>query len=143
MVFFTLGSYSLRLAEPVYRFLGAVEKALAVIVAAWLVLRLVEILVAIFAARLEKRGNRSAVAVLSSEISEGSSYGIRIYECSPQIKGSVISNNGGDGIYTYASSSGYGSSPVIEGNTIADNAGQGIYHYRRYQGGSAPESGLR
>jgi parallel beta-helix repeat protein len=91
---------------------------------------------------------QSAVPVISSEISYGSSYGIYISYCSPLIEGNTISNNGSYGLYHYSYYSSspefrnnivtnnadgiYMSSnnpkPVIEGNTITDNSGWGIYY---------------
>jgi parallel beta-helix repeat protein len=65
--------------------------------------------------------SRSDISVISTEITESSSYGIYIYDSSPLIKGNTISANGDDGIYVYQAT------PLIEDNTITDNEDWGIY----------------
>ncbi|MEK7079030.1 MAG: right-handed parallel beta-helix repeat-containing protein, partial [Patescibacteria group bacterium] len=87
---------------------------------------------------------QSNVPVISSNISDGSSFGIYTYNTSPLIEGNTISNNGSHGIYHL-----YGSpvdrnntitgnsngiyvqyaTPTIAGNTITGNTGYGIYYY--------------
>ncbi|MBW1913466.1 MAG: right-handed parallel beta-helix repeat-containing protein, partial [Deltaproteobacteria bacterium] len=88
----------------------------------------------------------SAVPVISSEISDGSSFGIYSYDCSPLIQGNTISNNGSYGIYhrgyytlpspvdrnNTITGNSYGiyvqnATPTIDGNTITDNTSYGIY----------------
>ena len=65
---------------------------------------------------------QSDVAVVSSEISEGSSFGIYTSYSSPLAEGTTISNNLSHGIYHYGASN-----PVDRENTITDNSGHGIY----------------
>ena len=88
--------------------------------------------------------NQADVPVISSEISNGSSYGISTYGCSPLIEGSTLADNESHGLYNYGGSpivrsntitgNNYGiytrsASPTIDGNTITDNDGYGIYFY--------------
>jgi parallel beta-helix repeat protein len=82
--------------------------------------------------------------VISSEISNSSSYGIRTNSCSPLIEVNTIENNESHGLYNYGGSptvrnntitgNHYGiytqyATPAIDGNTITDNDGYGIYFY--------------
>src|SRR3989304_1931536 len=87
----------------------------------------------------------SNVPVISSTISNGSSYGIYTHTTSPLIEGNTISNNGDAGIYHYNTSSPVDrnntitgnsngiyvqyATPAIDGNTITGNTNYGIYHY--------------
>jgi len=87
--------------------------------------------------------HQSDVPVISSEITESGSHGIRTDYSSPQIQGNTISNNSGRGIYHYGSGSptdqnntiagnDYGiyvqsATPTITGNTITGNTHYGIY----------------
>jgi MscS family membrane protein len=64
LVLFTLGSLMLRFSVPVYRFLGGLEKAVAVLAITWVALRVVDIITALFNERLVAAGRVSAVAVL-------------------------------------------------------------------------------
>jgi len=61
---FTLCSWLLRLSVPAYRFLGGMEKALAVVAGTWVVFRAVDILSEVFAEKLRKEERRTAIAVL-------------------------------------------------------------------------------
>jgi parallel beta-helix repeat protein len=88
---------------------------------------------------------RSDVSIVSSEISDGSSFGIYTYEASPLIEGNVVRDNVSYGIYHYNTGSpvdrsntitgnNHGiyvrsSTPLIEGNEITGNSGWGIYYY--------------
>ena len=89
--------------------------------------------------------NGSDISVVSSEISDSSSYGIYTYNCSPLIEGNTIADNGSHGIYHYYGSpvdrnntiTGNGddgiyvqyATPTIDGNTITGNTNYGIYYY--------------
>lgn len=87
---------------------------------------------------------QSNIAVISSEISQSSSYGIYTNSSSSLIENNTISNNDRYGIYHVSSSpidrgntitgNSYGiyvynASPTIEVNTIINNRNWGIYYY--------------
>ena len=85
------------------------------------------------------------VAVVSSAITESSSYGIRVYAASPLIAGTTVASNALSGIYLELSGTAtiqanqihdnqYGvyvassaSTPVIDGNTITNHTSYGVY----------------
>ncbi len=64
VLFFTIGSYLLRLSLPAYELLAGIEKALAVIAVTWLALRAVDVASNVARERLVEADNRSAMAVL-------------------------------------------------------------------------------
>ncbi|NOQ15298.1 MAG: hypothetical protein GQ583_12580, partial [Methyloprofundus sp.] len=66
---------------------------------------------------------RTNIAINNSEISHGSSYGVRSYDASPSITNSQINDNNSSGIYLRGTGS-----PLIQGNGITANT-HGVYIY--------------
>jgi MscS family membrane protein len=64
LVLFTVSLFGLGLALPAEQFFGSLEKALGVIVATWLVLRVVDIFGSLLERRLERGGRDSAIPLV-------------------------------------------------------------------------------
>ncbi|MCF6260340.1 MAG: right-handed parallel beta-helix repeat-containing protein [Gammaproteobacteria bacterium] len=69
---------------------------------------------------------RSDVNISNTVVSNSSSYGLRIYESSPEVINNTIIDNASSGIFNDRYRYGKTSSPVIQGNTISRNGASGL-----------------
>ncbi len=97
-------------------------------------------------------GSRAYPFIASNRIETNHQHGLYLVAyrgvaiAQPTIQGNTIANNGGSGVYCYASGAGYPyngnyglCNPTLLNNFIADNTGDGVTCHTAYCGGCSPQ----